>query len=150
MPILNYSTGIRAAKTIGEIMDILVKAGAREILIKYNNDIPPLAEALTFAVPIESGRMEFRLECRWRQIHQLLKNDVRVKTKKFRSADHAHRVGWRIIKVWVKAQLAFIEAEQADLPQLFLPHAVGPDGRTLYETVLNQFLLAAGNRENEQ
>ena len=145
MPILNYSTGIRAAKTIGEIMDTLVQAGARQVMINYNDDIPPLAEALTFAVPVENDRMEFRLECRWRQIQQILKDDKQVTTKRFLTADHAHRVGWRIIKVWVKAQLAFIEAEQADLPQLFLPHAVGPDGRTLYETVLNQFLLARGD-----
>ena len=145
MPLLNYSTGIKAAKTIGEIMDTLVQAGARQVMINYNDNHPPLAEALTFAVPIEGNRLEFRLDCHWRPIQQILKDDKRVTTKRFLTAEHAHMVGWRIIKVWVEAQLAFIEAEQASLPQLFLPHAVGPDGRTLYETVLNQYSLPSGN-----
>lgn len=41
--------------------------------------------------------------------------------------------------------MALIEAGQAELPQLFLPHAVGNDGRTLYEHVLSGHLLAAGD-----
>lgn len=145
MPILNYSTRISASKTIGEIMDILANAGAYQIMINYNGDIPPLAESITFIMFVREGSLPFRLVCHWRKIQQILKNDKRVTTKKFKTADHAHRVGWRIIKVWVEAQMAYIEAEQADLAQLFLPHAVGPDDRTLYETVLDQYMLPSGD-----
>jgi hypothetical protein len=44
-------------------------------------------------------------------------------------------VAWRIVKDWVEVQLALIESGQATLPQLFLPHAVRADGRTLFEVV---------------
>lgn len=52
----------------------------------------------------------------------------------------------RIVKDWVRAQLALIESGQATLPQLFLPHAVRADGRTLFEVVAAepQLLLGRG------
>lgn len=145
MPLLNYTTQISASKTIGEIMDILANAGAYQIMINYNADIPPLADALTFIMLVRDGSLPFRLICHWREIQQILTNDKRVSGKKMKTAEHAHRVGWRIIKDWVEAQMAFIEAEQADLAQLFLPHAVGPDDRTLYETVIEQYMLPSGD-----
>jgi hypothetical protein len=50
-----------------------------------------------------------------------------------------------VVKDWVEAQVALIQSGQATLAQLFLPHAVRPDGRTLFETVAAepQFLLSA-------
>ena len=145
MPLLNYTTGIAASRTISQIMDILSGAGARQIVVDYNGDIPPLAEALTFVMYVEDRQIPFRLTCQWRRIYHILANDPKVKTKRLRTPQHALNVGWRIIKDWVEAQMAFIEAEQADLPQLFLPHAVGMDGRTLYEHVLLGNLLTAGD-----
>ena len=144
MPLLFYTTSIKASKTISQIMDILALSGARSIKIDYNGDIPPLAEALTFVMDINDRPLSFRLECRWRAIQHILENDRRVTGKKLRTAEHALNVGWRIIKVWVDAQMALIEADLADLPQLFLPHAVGPDGRTLYEHVFEGYLLEPG------
>lgn len=146
MPLLNYTTSIKASRTISQIMEILSVAGAREITISYN-DTPPLAEALTFVMDVNDRPVPFRLECRWRAIQHILENDKRVTGKKLRTAEHALNVGWRIIKVWVDAQMALIEADLANLPQLFLPHAVGPDGRTLYEHVFEGYLLEPGNAE---
>ena len=144
MPILNYTTGISADRTIGEIMSILSKAGARQIVIDYNGDIPPLAEAVTFVMQVGDNMTPFRLVCHWQRIFHILKTDKRVSAKKHKTPQHALNVGWRIIKVWIEAQMAFIKAEQAELPQLFLPHAVGKDGRTLYEHVLSGHLLTPG------
>ena len=146
MPLLNYTTSISATKTISQIMDILANAGARHIMIDYV-EIPPLAEALTFVMDINGEPISFRLVCRWRKIQHILENDKRV-AKKFRTPEHSLKVGWRIIKVWVEAQMALIEADQAELPQLFLPHAVGKDGRTLYEHVLEGNMLI-GPGENK-
>lgn len=146
MPLLNYTTSIISGKTISEIMGILANAGARQIMVDYSSDIPPLAEALTFIMYINETPVPFRLVCHWREIQHILEHEKRVTTKKYRTAEHALNVGWRIIKVWVEAQMALIEAGQAELPQLFLPHAVGHDGRTLYEHVLEgKILIGPGN-----
>jgi hypothetical protein len=144
MPLLNYTTGIAAGRTISQIMDILARAGARQIVLDYNNDMPPLAEAITFIMQLEDQQIPFRLVCHWQRIHQILKTDKQVKTKRLKTPQHAQNVGWRIIKDWVEAQMAFIEAEQAELPQLFLPHAVGPGGRTVYEHIMEGNLLGSG------
>jgi hypothetical protein len=138
MPLLNYTTSISAGKTISEIMGVLSGAGAKSIMVDYNGEIPPLAEALTFAIDINGSPISFRLECKWREIRQVLEGD-RV-AKRYLVPEHCLNVGWRIIKNWVEAQLALIEAQQAELPQLFLPHAVGKDGKTLYQHVLENKL----------
>lgn len=47
----------------------------------------------------------------------------------------AQRTGWRILKDWVAAQLAIIEAGLATLPEVMLPYALLSDGQTLYKRV---------------
>jgi len=66
--------------------------------------------------------------------------------RKYKTQTHARCVAWRIVKDWVRAQLALIESGQATLPQLFLPHAVRADGRTFFEVVAAepQLLLGRG------
>lgn len=43
MPILNYTTKIAAAKTVGEIQAILARAGAQSISIDYDEHAQPIA-----------------------------------------------------------------------------------------------------------
>ena len=47
--------------------------------------------------------------------------------------EQAARVGWRIVKDWVEAQLAMIHASMAETSEIFLPYAITSDGRTVYE-----------------
>ncbi|MCH8134806.1 MAG: hypothetical protein IIB77_02370, partial [Proteobacteria bacterium] len=54
--------------------------------------------------------------------------------KRLRTREQASRVAWRIIKDWLRAQLAIIETEQAEMVEVFLPYAQHPvTGQTLYE-----------------
>ena len=56
----------------------------------------------------------------------------------------ASRVAWRILKDWVKAQMAILETEMVDLQEIFLPYMVSQN-RTLYETMKDyQFQLPQG------
>ena len=52
-------------------------------------------------------------------------------------------MAWRIIKDWIEAQLAIVEAEQAEMVEVFLPYAQNPaTGKTLFEQLSNdQFAL---------
>jgi hypothetical protein len=49
--------------------------------------------------------------------------------------EHAINVAWRVIKDWVEAQLALIEANQVKIEQVFLPYAITAQGNTLYEQI---------------
>jgi hypothetical protein len=45
----------------------------------------------------------------------------------------ATRTAWRILKGWIEAQMAIIEAGLASLAEVFLPYALLKDGRTLFD-----------------
>ncbi len=42
-------------------------------------------------------------------------------------------MAWRICKDWIEAQLAIVEAEMADMVEVFLPYAQTESGETVYE-----------------
>ena len=53
--------------------------------------------------------------------------------------EQARRVAWRILKDWVAAQLAIVEAEQAQMAEVFLPYAVeSQTGQTMFQLFLEQ------------
>jgi hypothetical protein len=142
MPILNYTTKISVLKTVSEIQEILAKAGALAVQIDYDAGMPT---ALVFSVDVEGQRVGFRLPSRH---YGVLKTLEKQKVeRRYRTDEQARRVAWRITKDWVLAQLALIEAGQAELAEVFLPYAVDPKtGGTLYETMRDaRFQLGAGD-----
>ena len=60
----------------------------------------------------------------------------RVISKKFfNDLDQARRVGWRIIKDWLEAQMALNSLNMVKIQEIFLPYIIGIDGKTLYEHI---------------
>jgi len=142
MPILNYTTKINAHKTVGEVQAILAKAGARSVSVDYDDDGMPVA--VTFVIKIQENYVNFRLPSNWRGVAKSLDNDVDVPNR-FKTDDQARRVAWRIIKDWVEAQMAIVNAQLAELAEVFLPYAVdGRTGMTLYQMFDDGRLLGAG------
>lgn len=137
MPILNYTTEITVDRTVGEIQKLLAGAGATAVLTEYAEG--HLA-AISFRILYEGAMVTFRLPARIDPIYVLLQNDdsqrMRKAGRKYRSRDQAARVAWRIVKDWIEAQLAMVEAEQAEIAEVFLPYAQDPEtGQTLFERV---------------
>lgn len=136
MPLLNYTTGVPVARTIGQVQALLVEAGARRITVEYGDEATPTAIAFTvttahgdrsFLLPVNTGRVEAVLA---RQ---------RV-APRYQSAEHAERVAWRILKDWLEAQLAIIRTEMVTLDQVMLPYMAGEDGRTVWELYVDRQL----------
>lgn len=131
MPILNYTTKVPAERTIMAIQKMLAKFGAIAILIEYG----PEGEesALSFRFMHEGVMLSFRLPARLDAIYKILCDTCEPR---YQSKEQAARVTWRIIKDWVEAQLAIVEAEQADLVEVFLPYAQNEEtGQTLYKSI---------------
>lgn len=61
-----------------------------------------------------------------------MKNDTKV-SRSLCTKEQALRVSWRILKDWIVAQMAIIQAKLASLTQVFLPYIVAKDGKTLFE-----------------
>jgi hypothetical protein len=126
MAILDYTTKISANQTVNEIHQILAKAGANAILNEYDSagDI----SAIRFRVPTKQGQIYFQLPANVAGVSNALKKD-----REYRDEAHAKRVAWRIVKDWIEAQMAIINAQMAELYQVFLPYAQTNNGQTVYE-----------------
>lgn len=148
MGLLNYSTQIPKEKTIGEIENILSQHGANAILKDF--DGAGNITSISFKVNTEYGEMPFKLPMNVQAAMQI----INEQTEKYRGRpghrervvplrykddlDQARRVGWRIIKDWIKAQMALIELGLVKIQQVFLPYAVTPNGKTFYEYLESQ------------
>lgn len=137
MPILNYTTKIDPVKTVGEIQAILAKAGALSVNTEYENGLPT---AVTFLVQVNGNYVNFRLPSNHMGVFRRIQRDPDV-PRNLKTEGQARRVGWRIVKDWVEAQMAIIDAQLATLPEVFLPYAVAPNGKTFYQEFEERQLL---------
>jgi len=134
-PIANYTTTVTALKSIGEIQGILVAHGATRILTDYKDGD---AVGLAFMVNTAHGEVPFRIPANIDRVQTVL-NKQRVRKTVVREL--ASRVAWRILKDWVRAQMAILETEMVTIDQLFLPYMeVGEEGKTLYQVMLDHRL----------
>lgn len=128
MAILNYTTSISAEKTASEIQKKLAIAGAQAVLSEYDND------GVMCAMSFRINNIFFRLPINIDGVYKAMRNDSKV-PKRLKTYEQASKVAWRIIKDWIEAQVAIIQAGQAELVQVFLPYAQNREGRTVYEII---------------
>lgn len=141
MPLLNYTTTVPVARSIGQVQGLLVEAGARKVMTSY--DHVGHAEGITFAVETGLGLRTFTLPVSASSVLSVLVRDG--VPPRYATPDHAERVAWRIVKDWIEAQLAIIRTEMVTLDQVMLPYMQARDGRTIYDLYLDQQLaLPAG------
>lgn len=140
MPILNYTTSIAVEKTTSEIQGKLAKSGAQAVMTEYDSE--QVLCAVSFRMFCSGIMVSFKLPAQIDRIYVLLQRDDKV-PKKLKTREQAARVAWRIIKDWIEAQLAIVEAEQAEMVEVFLPYAQNPTtGATLFEQLSkDQFSL---------
>ncbi len=139
--IANYTTAVTALKSIGEIQGILVTHGAKHILMDYEDSVPT---ALSFIISTPFGETPFKLPANIDRIQAVLtKQHIRANVTR----DLATRVAWRILKDWVRAQMAILEANMVSIDQIFLPYMQSGDGKTLYEIMIERKLELPEGRE---
>ena len=143
---LNYTTTIDAMKTAGECIMRLATHGASAIGSTYENGRPA---GIQFAIQTVHGLRSYALPVNVTGTQRALERAYR-EHRVPRSAtgrEQAERVAWRVLKDWLEAQLALIEAGVAEMPQVMLPYLlVGADGETVYSRYLEneQLALTAG------
>lgn len=129
MPLKDYSTTVAVHRSVGEITEAPVKAGARGVAQEYD-DAGHVA-GLEFAIPVAGEVMRYVLPVRASAVWAVLK-DQRVQPR-FLERDHVERVAWRIMRDWVLAQLAIIETQMVSLPQVMLPYMRVEGGGTVFD-----------------
>ena len=135
MSLLNYTTSVKSAKTIGEVTQLLIKGGARQIMSEF--DVNGEATGITFSVATPLGVRGFTLPVNAEPVRLILQEDSNPSLRpSHRTPEHARNVAWRIIKDWLEAQLALIETEMVTFDQVMLPYMRSIDGGTFYESYI--------------
>lgn len=154
-PIANYTTTISAMKSVGEIQGMLVAHGAKHILIDYDG-VEPVG--LAFLITTPYGDTPFLLPANMDRVQTVLSRQLMSsrrqwdreyqEQRKAKIKEQASKVAWRILKDWVRAQMAILETEMVSIDQIFLPYMqVGEKGKTLYEVMVDRHLqLPEGNK----
>jgi hypothetical protein len=131
MAILNYTTKISSDKTVGEIQSLLGKKGVKSVSIDYSKSCPT---AVLFLLEVGANNVQFRLPCNVEGVLKAMQNDRHI-PRSSKTFEQAERTAWRIVKDWVEAQMAIIEAGQAVMEEVFLPYAVIPaTNKTFFQT----------------
>ena len=136
MPIKNYTTTIKASKTIGEIQEILASRGARQIMIDYQDG---RANRVCFTIATPIGLQAVVVPVQPDRVLAVLKRDG-VKADYTR----AENVVWRIAIDWLVDQLAILDTEMVTIDQVLLPYFVDRSGRSVYELYGSGQLMIAG------
>jgi hypothetical protein len=144
MPIKNYTTEVSEERTVGEIMSLLAQKGARSIQIDYDDRNRP--QGISFIIFVLEAPIPFKLPCDFDGVFRYMAKEYKDRAARLRfeqkpeSMEQARRVAWRIIKDWVAAQMALIDAGQAALAQVFLPYVKMQEqgGISMYDKFLQQ------------
>lgn len=143
MAILNYTTKINSAKTIAEIQSILGSKGATHVSVEYANG---RATAVLFGLKVGIGNVNFKLPCNVQGVSDALRLDKRPTIA--RDREQCERIAWRIVKDWVEAQMALVEAGQAEIAEVFFPYVIQSNDQTMFQAFKSQALqLAAGEQD---
>jgi hypothetical protein len=129
MPIANYTTTVPAENSITEIQRILKCHDVKSIRVDYNGQEPV---GLAFLIPTRQGDLPFQLPANIDAIKKVLE---RQHVKTVIDRPRAVRVAWRILRDWVRAQMAIIETEMVSLEEVFLPYMLVKDGQSLFHVM---------------
>lgn len=133
MPILNFTTKIDAWKTVNEIQQVLSKHGVTHFSIKNEGSFPT---ALAFTIDFNGQPLNFLLPCNHDGVLRCLKGDKKVPNSS-KNSEQALRTSWRIVKDWVEAQMAIVQAQLAPIQEVFMPYLViNSTGETLSNRML--------------
>lgn len=132
MGTLNYTTTITPDKTVGEMHSLLARQGASAIATRYADRQPV---ALSFTLDTPTGAQAFTLPANVDGVEHLLTRQSRSRTigRRYANRGQAERTAWRVLKAWLEAQLALVEAEMVTLDQVMLPYMHVDGDRTLYD-----------------
>jgi NADPH-dependent glutamate synthase beta subunit-like oxidoreductase len=134
--VLNYTTTIDAGKTAAECVALLARHGASRVSIDYAGGDP---QGIAFSVDTRWGMRFYTLPANAEGVFQALGKASRKGNvpPRYVTQAQAAKVAWRILKDWLEAQLAMINAQIVELERVMLPYMVVDEvGTTAYDKIM--------------
>jgi hypothetical protein len=144
VPTLNYTTAVPVSRTTAEMQALLGKSGADAVAIMYEGGKPV---GMSFSLATPSGQRSFNLPVDVPAVQKLLSTQKRTHSRVDARPEQAERVAWRIVKDWLAAQLALIDAQMASLDEVMLPYLVTAPNRTLRDDWRDRLALGPGEND---
>lgn len=145
------TTGISADKSASEVSAMLARAGAEQVMTKYENGE---AIGLTFLMTIEGQKLGFRLPLRVEALFKVLNGQRPTRTQDRKAEtdrEQANRIAWRQIVRWVEAQIAIIDTGMVHRAEVFMPYMVESErGPTMFEAYAKRQKLLPNLDEGEK
>ena len=132
------TTEIPVQKTAGDILSLLVRAGATQVSLDYQDG---KIVGMRFTYPVDGFPVAFRLPVRTEPVFKIINGRRTPDTwKQFnrdamaaKDREQAERVAWRQLLRWIEAQIAMVETGMVKTDEVFLPYVATASGQTLYE-----------------
>jgi len=140
-PALNYTTAVPVARTTAEMQALLGKSGASAVAVLYEDG---KAVGMSFSLTTPGGQRTFNLPVDVGAVQKLLTAQKRDHSRVDNRPAQAERVAWRIVKDWLAAQLALIDAQMATLDEVMLPYLVTAPNRTLRDDWRDRLAIEPG------
>lgn len=95
-----------------------------------------MPDALAFSIDFNGTPLNFVLPSKHDGVLRVMKADKKIPNTS-KNMDQALRTSWRILKDWVEAQLAIVEADLAPIQEVFIQYLIlNSSGQTLSQKIL--------------
>ena len=122
-------------KTFETISRILAENGARKVMFDYSGD--GKTTSISFMIELDGKPIGFNLPAMIENVTEIMfgGKDRYGGKKKITELqkEQAYHTAWANVRDWIDAQMAMVATQQVKLEQVFLPYAVMPNGRTVFD-----------------
>lgn len=145
----NYTTEVPAFRSILNIEDLLIKAGASNIMKEYTPGGSGQVEAISFIIEVKGLKLPFRLPGKVKECYLWLKKRS-PKSQDKTLLTQAERITWKQLNEWVHLTLSQIELDQMETLEAFFPFLYDiPSQTTYYERIKKgEFRALIENRQS--
>ena len=119
-----------AQQSINEIQQMLIKAGARKLMMDYDDGGNPVN--ISFMLEVKGVPLPIRLPARLQKVGLII-YDKAFNDLSPTQLLQVHTTGWANIRDWIEAQLALLQTEMVEIQEIFLPYIVQRGGKTVFE-----------------
>jgi len=141
----DYTTEIKAEKSISEIETMLIDFGANAI---FKECLAGEVSSISFKL----GSNAYKLPANKKGVYKVLYDSKRPRHTNNgmkNREEHSYKVSWRIIRDWLHSQLSIIASGQAEPEQVLLPY-MRMGTQTLYEAYVKNLVLVKALPEKSE
>jgi hypothetical protein len=128
-------TSVSPSRSVQEIIDEITLRGATQVRQDYGPNRTLLG--LYFSINVNGVHLPVELPARIDPMKALIKREMgpRQRQNEEKISEMAHRIVWRQLAAWVRAQMALVDLQMAKPEEVFLPYICIAPGKTVFNAL---------------